>query len=190
LIELKDYFNFNLKITDSFEEYGPLESYQGLIVHEDALQNKKLKNLIKNKNINKIIFHTSKKIDEIENTEKLMIPASFDQINNIVVNNIVRKEFKENSSLKIKNYKLDKNLRRLTRNDIYLELTEKETELIELLNKKSFLKKKDILSQIWKYSNDADTHTVETHIYRLRKKIKDIFKDETFIKSEKNGYTI
>ena len=69
-------------------------------------------------------------------------------------------------------------------------MTEKEIELIELLNKKSFTKKKEILSTIWKYSSDADTHTVETHIYRLRKKIKEIFDDEIFIKSEKKGYTI
>ena len=70
------------------------------------------------------------------------------------------------------------------------ELTEKEIELIELLKKKPFTKKKEILSIIWKYSSDADTHTVETHIYRLRKKIKEIFNDELFIKSEKKGYTI
>jgi len=81
-------------------------------------------------------------------------------------------------------------LRKLTKNNVSLELTEKEIELIELLNKKSFTKKKEILSTIWKYSNDADTHTVETHIYRLRKKIKEIFNDELFIKSEKRGYTI
>ena len=92
--------------------------------------------------------------------------------------------------MKINNYKLDKNLRRLTQNNLSLELTEKEIELIELLKKKSFTKKKEILTTIWKYSDDADTHTVETHIYRLRKKIKEIFNDETFIRSEKKGYTI
>ena len=92
--------------------------------------------------------------------------------------------------MKINNYKLDKNSRRLTQNNLSLELTEKEIELIELLKKRSFTKKKEILATIWKYSDDADTHTVETHIYRLRKKIKEIFNDETFIKSEKKGYTI
>ena len=71
-----------------------------------------------------------------------------------------------------------------------LELTEKEIELIELLNKKSFTKKKEILATIWKYSDEADTHTIETHIYRLRKKIKETFNDEGFIRSEKKGYTI
>ena len=92
--------------------------------------------------------------------------------------------------MKINDYKLDKNLRRLIKNNVYLELTEKEIELIELLKKKSFIKKKVILSTIWRYSDDADTHTVETHIYRLRKKIKDIFNDDAFIKSSKKGYTI
>ena len=64
-------------------------------------------------------------------------------------------------------------------------MTEKEIELIELLYKEQFIKKNQILSKIWKYSKDADTHTVETHIYRLRKKIKEVFNDEVFIKSEK-----
>ena len=54
----------------------------------------------------------------------------------------------------------------------------------------TFQKKREILTSIWKYSKDADTHTVETHIYRLRKKINDTFKDDKFIKSEKEGYTI
>ena len=35
-----------------------------------------------------------------------------------------------------------------------------------------------------------DTHTVETHIYRLRKKIKDTFNDDNFIISKKDGYII
>ena len=76
------------------------------------------------------------------------------------------------------------------KNKLFLELTEKEIELIELLYKKLFTKKKEILSTIWKYSDDADTHTVETHIYRLRKKIKEVFNDDLFIKNDKRGYTI
>ena len=190
LVEIKEYLNFNLKILDNLNNCNALENYQGLIIHEDALKDEKLKESIKNQNVNAIIFHKSEKINGMDNIAKLNIPASFDQINKIIVNTIIKKEFKTNSSLKINNYKLDKNLRRLTKNDVYLELTEKEIELIELLKTKSFTKKKEILSLIWKYSDDADTHTVETHIYRLRKKIKDLFNDETFIKSEKKGYTI
>ena len=190
LIELKNYLSFNLKTVDDIKDIYPIENYQGIIIHEDALKDKTLIDIIKNENINKIVFHNTKKINVDQNVEKLTLPTSVEQINKIVLNNIIKKKFKINSSLKIKNYKLDKNSRRLIKNDISLELTEKEIELIELLNKKSFTKKKEILSTIWKYSSDADTHTVETHIYRLRKKIKEIFDDEIFIKSEKKGYTI
>ena len=190
LNEIKEYLSFNLITLENLKDFNFAESYQGIIIHEDAFKDKNLKDFIKNQNVNKIIFHNSKKIENLENTEKLNLPASFDQINKIVVNNIVKKKFKTNSSLKINDYKLDKNLRQLIKNTIYLELTEKEIELIELLKKKSFIKKKEILSTIWKYSDDADTHTVETHIYRLRKKIKDIFNDDKFIKSSKKGYTI
>jgi hypothetical protein len=190
LKEIQDYLSFNLVTLDNFKDYNHLESYQGMLIHEDAFKEKNFKNIIKNLNINKIILHHSKKIEGIENIEKLSLPTSFDQINKVVLSNIVKKKFKTNSSLKINDYKLDKNLRRLIKNSVYLELTEKEIELIELLKKKSFIKKKVILSTIWRYSDDADTHTVETHIYRLRKKIKDIFNDDAFIKSSKKGYTI
>ena len=190
LIEIEEYLSFNIKILDDLKNGISLESYQGIIVHEDGLKDNRFKDLIKNEKLNKIIFHNSKSIKGAENIEKLNLPASFDQINKIVVNNIVKKKFKANSSFKIYNYKLDKNLRRLIKNTVFLELTEKEIELIELLKKKSFIKKKEILSTIWKYSDNADTHTVETHIYRLRKKIKNIFNDDTLIKSSKEGYTI
>ncbi len=190
LTELKEYLNFNLETVDDYKDLSSIENYQGLIIHEDAFNDESLKDLIKNDNISKILFHNSKNITGTENIEKLPLPASIDQINNIVVNNIIKRKFKVNSSLKINNYKLDKNLRRLIKKEIYLELTEKEIELIELLNKKTHTKKKEILTTIWKYSDDVDTHTVETHIYRLRKKIKDTFNDENFIRSEKKGYSI
>ena len=70
-------------------------------------------------------------------------------------------------------------------------MTEKEIQLLELLfNKEKPIKKKIILEKVWKYSSDADTHTVETHIYRLRKKIIDKFQDDNFIINAKNGYII
>ena len=190
LLEVKNHFNFNLETVEKLDDDKVLEKYQGLIIHEDALKDNKFIKLIKNNNLNKMILHKSKKINGFDNIEKLSIPASLNQINEVVINNIVRKKFKTNSFLKINNYNLNKNTRKLSKDNISLELTEKEIELIELLNKKSFTKKNEILSIVWKYSSDVDTHTVETHIYRLRKKIKEIFKDEDFIKSQKKGYTI
>ena len=190
LTEVKEYLRFNLETTDNLKNSKSIESYEGFIIHEDALKENKYKDIIKNQNLNKLILLKSKKVKGFENIEKLNLPTSVGQINKVVFNNIIKKEFKINSSLKINNYKLDKNLRRLIKDELYLELTEKEIELVELLRKNSFTKKKEILSTIWKYSKEADTHTVETHIYRLRKKIKEIFKDESFIKSDKKGYTI
>ena len=68
-------------------------------------------------------------------------------------------------------------------------MTEKEIQLLELLLKKDRpISKNIILSSVWNYSEDADTHTVETHIYRLRKKISDKFTDEKFILNNKDGY--
>ena len=70
-------------------------------------------------------------------------------------------------------------------------MTEKEIQLIELfLNSEKPISKKNILSFVWNYSSDADTHTVETHIYRLRKKINDKFSDENFIVNTKDGYSL
>ena len=190
LIELRPYLNFNLKVISDLYDDISIENCQGVIIHEDVLDNDNLKNIITNVEINKIIFHESKKIKGFENIEKLSLPTSVDQINKIIVNNIIKNKFRINSALRINDYVLNKNSRKLIKKDISMELTEKEIELIELLKSKSYTKKKEILTRIWQYSDQADTHTVETHIYRLRKKIKEKFNDETFIKSEKKGYTI
>ena len=84
---------------------------------------------------------------------------------------------------------MDKNEKKLSKLEDFIILTEKEIQLIELfLNYKKPLTKENILSSVWNYSTEADTHTVETHIYRLRKKIVDKFKDDKFILNNKNGY--
>ena len=80
---------------------------------------------------------------------------------------------------------------KLLKNNHHVFLTEKEIQLLELfLNHSTPINKDKILEEVWKYASDADTHTVETHIYRLRKKIKAKFFDETFIINNKNGYTL
>ena len=86
---------------------------------------------------------------------------------------------------------MDKNEKKLKKNESFIIITEKEIQLLELLfNRKKPLKKSLILEKVWKYSPDADTHTVETHIYRLRKKIINKFKDDKFIINTKDGYLI
>ena len=84
---------------------------------------------------------------------------------------------------------MDKNEKKLSKSENFIILTEKEIQLIELfLNYNKPLTKDNILSSVWNYSAEADTHTVETHIYRLRKKILDKFKDDKFILNNKEGY--
>ena len=84
---------------------------------------------------------------------------------------------------------LDKNEKKLSKSKHFIILTEKEIQLIELfLDNKYPISKDKILSSIWNYSSEADTHTVETHIYRLRKKITEKFMDEKFILNNKDGY--
>ena len=86
---------------------------------------------------------------------------------------------------------MDKNERKLIRDNAFVIITEKEVQLLELfLNKEKPLSKPEILKQVWGYSAEADTHTVETHIYRLRKKIKNKFDDDNFIINRQNGYLI
>ena len=119
----------------------------------------------------------------------ISLPTSVKEVNKIVEISAAKKQFTINSSIKIKDYSLDKNEKKLVKNNISVILTEKEIQLLELFlcNKKP-ISKSLILSLVWNYSTDADTHTVETHIYRLRKKILDNFSDEQFILNNKEGY--
>ena len=156
--------------------------------HTDALKDKNQKNYIDNSNSIKICV--GRKKDFIDKCDaSLELPASLKDINSIVENTAAKKKFNINSSIKIKNYLLNKNEKKLSKLNEYIILTEKEVQLLELLlNNQKPITKDNILLSVWNYSSDADTHTVETHIYRLRKKINDKFMDEKFILNNKNGY--
>ena len=79
----------------------------------------------------------------------------------------------------------------MKKDNIFINLTEKEVNLLVLLKEeKKPLNKTFILKKIWQYSVDADTHTVETHIYRLRKKVLEKFGDRDFINIFKEGYSL
>tara|TARA_B100000945_G_C20368848_1_gene591014 strand:+ start:498 stop:1133 length:636 start_codon:yes stop_codon:yes gene_type:complete len=127
----------------------------------------------------------SEKFDTI-----IRLPISFSQLKKTVIDLSQKHKFLQNSIIKIKDYILDKNGRFLKRNENFVKITEKEMHFIEELNSCSKPLKKDyILKNIWGYSSDTDTHTVETHIYRLRQKIKNQFNDNNFIKHTKEGYS-
>ena len=104
---------------------------------------------------------------------------------------LIKLKFNQQSKIMIKGYELDLNSKSFSKDNLKLKLTEKEIEIILYLNHKKIKHNvADLQKNIWGYSTGMETHTVETHIYRLRKKISDFFNDEKFILSHKNGYFI
>ena len=104
---------------------------------------------------------------------------------------LIKQKYNDQSFIKILNYSLDINSRIISNASGRLKLTEREVDIILFLNDHKKPQKVNILqNQVWKYSSELETHTVETHIYRLRKKIIDKFKDDNFILSDENGYFI
>jgi DNA-binding response OmpR family regulator len=100
------------------------------------------------------------------------------------------KNFYRQSNIKIGDYFLDLNSRKISKDKKSLNLTEKETQLITFIISNKIVSLKDIQKLVWNYSSDLETHTVETHIYRLRKKFLEIFNDNKFIIHTKKGYFI
>ena len=182
LDELKPFLKFN-PLLDSIDY-----KHDVILIHNEALKDKEKKNFIKKSNSIKI--YASKKKDLSNNYDAyLELPTNLKEINAAVENIAARSKFTKNSSIKIKNYLLNKNEKKLYKLNEHVTLTEKEIQLLELfLEKKTAISKENILSAVWNYSADADTHTVETHIYRLRKKINDKFMDEEFILNNTIGY--
>ena len=100
-------------------------------------------------------------------------------------------QFNNQSQMKVNNYNINLNSRELIINDTRLKLTEKEINTIKYLSKsKKPVSIDELQAKVWSYQSNIETHTVETHIYRLRKKILNAFNDKEFIISKKDGYQI
>jgi hypothetical protein len=137
--------------------------------------------LLKNKD-----FLLKNKLTLLDFHVSLFVPIeilSFKEIINIL---ITKYNFFKKSKIVINNYEIDSNQRVITRNKIKVKLTEKELELILVLNKNDGLEKSFLLKNIWNRSSDLESHAFETHLHRLRKKINKSFKDSKFI-IEKNS---
>ena len=119
------------------------------------------------------------------------LPLSLKKIVELINIKLIKLKFNQQSKAIIKGYELNLNSKFFSKDDLNLKLTEKEIEIILYLNNTKIKHNvADLQKNIWDYSTNMETHTVETHIYRLRKKIADLFKDESFILSHKNGYFI
>ena len=116
-------------------------------------------------------------------------PIKIEKLIDLLNINLLKQKYNNQSEIILNKYKIDLNSRKIFNEEKYLKLTEKEIEIILFLNNHN--KPQNIQSlqkDVWGYISDLDTHTVETHIYRLRKKIKESFNDESFIISSKEGY--
>ena len=130
------------------------------------------------KNLNNQILVTSLPIKLSKLIEKLNIE-------------FLKRNFHSQSEFKIQKYNLDINSRELIFKDKKIKLTEKESNIILYIsNSTKPVSIEDLQLNVWGYHSDLETHTVETHVYRLRKKILATFDDNDFINSEKNGYQI
>jgi len=118
-------------------------------------------------------------------------PIPLNKLIELINIQLLKIKFNSQAKIKIKDYDLDLNSKFFSKNGVSIKLTEKEIEIILYLNSNKIKHNVlDLQKNIWKYSSDLETHTVETHIYRLRKKIDDKFADKNFILSHSEGYFI
>ena len=178
--EIKDYYNYEANnfvkksdLVETIEKDKKILENSVIIVKQSDFS--QIKNITDANRINCITKVPIKIVD-------LM-----DQINT----KLIQQNYLAQSNVSINNYTLNINSRVLKKKDCELILTEREIDIIVFLkNEKKPAKVGVLQKKVWRYGGDLETHTVETHIYRLRKKIKDVFNDDNFIKSKKNGYII
>ena len=177
LNEIKDNLSFNV------------ENYES---EDDLIENSILdikNSLIISRSKNKLL--SDKKIDNKNFLDLSLFPISLNKLVELINIQLIKLKFNHQSKFNIKNYELNLNSKFISKSDLSLKLTEKEIEIILYLNEtKTKHDVADLQKNIWGYSEDMETHTVETHIYRLRKKISDKFNDENFILSRQNSYFI
>ena len=140
---------------------------------------------------NNYLIISKKKIEGIKNSLILEnVPIKFEKLIEIINIKFLKNKFLDQSNIKIGEYDLDLNSRKISLGDKNLNLTERETNLIIFIKDEKNVTIKELQKMVWDYSPDLETHTVETHIYRLRKKMKETFGDENFILNTSNGYSI
>ena len=177
LNEIKDNLSFNV---ENYASEDDLIENSSLDLKNSLIISKSKKKLISNKKI------TDKNFLDLS-----LFPISLNKLVELINIQLIKLKFSHQSKFNIKNYELNLNSKFISKSDLSLKLTEKEIEIILYLNEtKTKHDVADLQRNIWGYSVDMETHTVETHIYRLRKKISDKFNDENFILSRQNAYFI
>jgi DNA-binding response OmpR family regulator len=189
--DLLNELDFNYSITSDKNLKYNNKDFLVRIIFVEKLQLVEIKKFFL-ENIPTIFFLNSKdfliknKLTLLDFHISLSIPIeilSFREILNIL---LTKYNFFKKSKIIINDYEIDSNQRVIAKNKIKVKLTEKELELILVLNKNNGLEKSFLLKDIWNRSSDLESHAFETHLHRLRKKINKVFKDSKFI-VEKNS---
>ena len=179
ILNSKDQLNHNdskISVKIVFAENLNVKKVKSLLLqNEPIILFLNHKDYIKKNNLNLLDFHVS-----------LELPIEILSLKEILNILITKYNFLKKSKIIIKDYEIDSNERSIIKSKIKVKLTEKELELILVLNKKNGLNKSFLLKNIWKHSIDLDTHAFETHLHRLRKKMNKYFDDKNFI-IEKNS---
>ena len=173
----------SIQLFDIFNEVNEYLDFD--IKHIEKGDHQKI-NFFDYKNYLILITNSTIKIDNSLTINHL--PKKLDKLIEEINIGFLKNKFNNQSETKIGKYILDLNSRKIKFNDIDLDLTEKECDLILFIQSNKKVTLKDLQKKVWHYSSDLETHTVETHIYRLRKKMLKSFKDNNFISFDKQGY--
>ena len=168
------------------EELGLDLNFKIISVDDEESLNERIKK------IHNYLIISNKKYPDIHNQFILdYSPINIFKLVEKINIEFLKLQFNSQSKVTLKNYTIDLNSREMLKNNIKLKLTEKEINTITYLSKSEKpVSINELQEKVWSYQSDIETHTVETHIYRLRKKILNTFNDKDFIISEKNGYQI
>ena len=180
------------KLPELFNILNELNNYLDFTIYAFSEKDKLLE--FKNTNTDSYLILTNSE-NEIEGEKLQLILNKFpDTVHAIIekINvNLLKYKYSEQSDILVGKYSIDVNSRLIKRNDENLKLTEREIEIILFLkNARKPQNIENLQREVWGFNSELETHTVETHIYRLRKKISEKFEDNSFINSTKAGYTI
>ena len=178
-------YNFN-SLYHILEEIGLDLNFNIISVDNENSLNEQVRNL------NNYLIISNKNHLNISNQFVLdKIPINIFKLVEKINIEFLKIQFSSQSEVIVNKYIIDLNSREMLINNKKLKLTEKEINTITYLSKSNKPVSIDELQEkVWSYQSDMETHTVETHIYRLRKKILNMFNDNEFIISKKNGYQI
>ena len=193
--ELKLFSKYNVEFYDNFETFAEkINSNKHLLILFINEKNSQNFDKIKLNNFPVIIIGSQlSKNNKFfgEFIDKLNMPFSILDLQKKIIALFARYEFFQSSLINLRGYIINRNERKIKKNNLELQLTEKEINFLILFSQNNKpLSRNFVLKNVWKYSTESNTHTVETHIHRLRKKISEKFDDNNFIKNNKEGYYI